>query len=67
MTLRQQYTKHFALYSVTSIIFGLTFSGLGPLIPYLSDISHIKETDYAFAFLSRAIGMILGSFFFNYL
>jgi hypothetical protein len=34
------YSKHFILYSLTYATYGLVFTGIGPLIPYLAENSH---------------------------
>jgi fucose permease len=55
------YIKHYVAYSLSYFVYGLIYTGIGPLIPYLSEKSHQPETSYSFVFTCRAIGMVLGT------
>lgn len=67
MTSQPSYFNHFILYSFSYLVYGLIFSAIGPLIPYLSEISQTPETSYTFVFFCRGMGVILGTISFKHL
>jgi fucose permease len=46
---------------------GMTFTGIGPLIPYLAENSDTTETKYSFVFSCRALGIVIGTLMFKVL
>lgn len=64
---KQSFKKYYALYTVTNFTYGLCYTEIGPLIPYLAENAKREETNYSYLFLYRAIGMIIGTLFLSFI
>lgn len=58
---RHPHKAHYITYCCNYVVYGLLYTGLGPLIPYFSERTGIVETDYTFLFSCRSFGMLLGA------
>ena len=57
------------IYFITNFVYGATFSSFGPIIPFLSHITHLPESHFTIIFTMRGLGYLIGGFikhiFFN--
>lgn len=53
--------SHFILYCLTFMLYATAMAGVGPLIPYLSENTGHKQTNYSFLIFCKSIGFFTGS------
>ena len=50
---------YLVLYFSTHFVFGFALNSIGPIIPYLAELSHRHVSEYSFLFLLRGISFIV--------